>query len=260
MKIFWLFLLIPICCHATVTNWYRGEASPGQLNDSVGSTSLTMVGTVTNPSSPAPSDGLLWLAGGFSDANYFTLPGSVIPTGGTGSIEWYANIQNATNATEAFWVMNNGASFGTLGTRYFEINSPNLSSTTFKITGDYTDSSGTNNHFDSGGTAVLTAGTTYTIRVQWDGTGVNVFVGGVSVVTNSAIPNFGSPTQMILGRPGHASGDSSPHYMDALAIGTSSSDPFPPTTNKKAVSAAASVNGASNVQGASAVQNAGVSQ
>ncbi len=165
---------------------YRGNTSPGQLEDSSGNgRTLTMVGTVPW-STVSPPEGDHWLGSAFATTNYFSVPTTAVPaTGNRGSICFYYLHETQLATAEQVNVINLGT------TKYIvlKVLATDLASW------DYLQLGGGNNN-QNAGSITYAQGVTYICRLEWDNgtsfTGVRYKVNGATILTSGVQVDYGT--------------------------------------------------------------------
>lgn len=209
----WL-LIFSSQAFATVTAYYPGNgtnnADPGQLTDGSGnSNTLTLSGTVGNPSSPTPPEGANWMLGLPSSGAFINAPGAAFNTSqGMIEFQWRCSgnpafgttllVMGSSGGYIVFWSQNNNTLtvHSSAGPNVDFITSPN---TTYKVRFEY----------QAGGTSTL-------------------YVDGVSQGTLTC-PTMSGISHIEIGGDDQISGQSLTNgYIDALQFGDSMSDVYIP--------------------------------
>lgn len=206
--------------HATVLGYYEGEASPGRLKDSSGSSHdlVIVIGSVQNPSSPVPvPEGSLWLAGDATGGSYLLPPTTLF---------------TSTTVTCEAWVRDNLA-VGLQNMAILQWDDSDSNQLTFAVTKLNGAGNSTITLKDIDGTdqftpIVLSGNVSHLVRLECGAQGVTssrVLVdGAVAVTFTRAAANFTANEGAIGGAPGHGG---TSQYEDAVMVGNNFSDVYP---------------------------------
>jgi hypothetical protein len=199
---------------------FYGGNSNGQALDATGhGNTLSILGTVGNPSAGAP-EGDRWLGSGFSasaPANYLQVPLSAWPGSSTGAVDLLLQYQVPIHVQEQVFIADIGLS-----------NQMSLYLTSAGAIGiDY-------NNPVVNFTAVdgMVVGQVYELRVEWGAFGVRLKINGTVVGSNSTLFSIGPLNEIVVGVfPALGNNRNLQSLVDALAfIGDPSIAPCSPST------------------------------